>query len=92
MLTHSGMNAGEVSTAVAMQDDEGQSVYRIVSLVKKRPAHVANLNDDYDKIYNAALQESKNKKIMEWASRMIKNTYVYVTDDYKQCDFQLQWF
>lgn len=88
----SGMNAGEVSTAVAMQDDEGQSVYRIVSLVKKRPAHVANLNDDYDKIYNAALQESKNKKIMEWASRMIKNTYVYVTDDYKQCDFQLQWF
>ena len=88
----SGMNAGDVSSAIAMQDDEGQSIYRIVSLVKRRPAHIANLDDDYDKVYNAALQEAKNKKIMEWASRMIPNTYVHIADDYKQCDFQLPWF
>lgn len=88
----SAMNPGDLSAAVAMQDDEGQTLYRVVSLVKRKPAHIANLDDDYDKIYNAALQESKNKKIMEWASRMIKNTYVHITDDYKQCDFQLHWF
>ena len=88
----SAMNPGDLSAAVAMQDDEGQTLYRVVSLVKRKPAHIANLDDDYDKIYNAALQESKNKKIMEWASRMIKNTYVHITDDYKQCDFQLPWF
>lgn len=88
----SSMNAGEVSPATAMQDDEGQSVYRIVSMVRRKPAHVANLTDDYDKIYNAALQESKNKKIVDWASRMVKNTYIYIADDFKQCDFQLQWF
>ena len=87
-----GMNVGDVSSATAMQDDEGQSLYRIVSLVKRRPAHIANLDDDYDKIYNAALQEAKNKKILEWASRMIQNTYVHIADDYKQCDFQLPWF
>lgn len=87
-----GMNVGEVSTATSMQDDEGQSLYRIVSVVKRKPAHTANLTDDYDKIYNAALQESKNKKILDWASRMIENTYVFIADDFKQCQFQLKWF
>jgi len=91
-ISVSSMNAGEVSPATAMQDDEGQTVYRIVSMVRRKPAHVANLTDDYDKIYNAALQESKNKKIVEWASRMIKNTYVYIVDDFKSCDFRLPWF
>ena len=87
-----GMNAGEVSAATSMQDDEGRQLYRIVSVIKRKPAHTANLKDDYDKIYNAALQESKNKKIQEWASRMIKNTYIFIAEDFKQCQFQLQWF
>ena len=90
-LSVSSMNVGDVSSATAMQDDEGQTVYRIVSVVRRKPEHTANLSDDYDKIYNAALQESKNKKIRDWASRMIQNTYVFIADDFKQCNFQLQW-
>lgn len=87
----SNMHTGDISPAIAMQDDEGQTLYRIVTLVKKKPAHKANLTDDYDRIYAAALQEAKNRKILAWAQKMIYNTYVFIADNYRQCNFKLQW-
>lgn len=90
-ISIAAMEVGEVSSAVAMKNDEGKDVYRIVTVKKKIAAHKANLVDDYDKIFSAALQNAKNNKIQEWASRMIKNTYIHISDDYKDCDYQLDW-
>lgn len=90
-LTVASMEVGEVSSAVQMKDEDGNDIYRCISLVKKLPQHKANLVDDYDKIFNAALQTAKNNKIQEWASRMIKNTYIRIDDDYKGCSFRLNW-
>ena len=74
-----------------MKTDDNKDAYRIVQLNKKVEAHTANLTDDYDKIYNAALEEAKNNKVKEWAQRQIKNTYIRIADGYRDCDFQLDW-
>lgn len=86
------MDEGEVSNAVQVQNSEGKSAYSIVTLLRKIPAHRANLTDDYDRIHSAALQNAKTKKIVEWCNRMVKTTYIHIADEYKDCpDFQINW-
>ena len=68
------------------------SPYCLVKLNKKILAHKANLTDDYDRIYNAALQSAKAKKVYEWCNRMVRTTYVRIADEYKDCPgFQVDW-
>ena len=85
------MKEGDVSIATAMKTDDFKDAYRIVKVLHKYPSHTANLNDDYDNIYAAALQEAKNKKVLEWAAKAIKHTYIRIGDDYKDCNFKLPW-
>ena len=74
-----------------MKTDENKDAYRLLTVVRRNPAHKANLNDDYDRIFNAALENAKQDKIYEWARKTIKNTYIKIDDEFKDCDFQLKW-
>ena len=89
----SAMDEGEVSNATAITTDENKSAYCILRMVKKIPAHRANLEDDYDRIFAAALQTAKTAKIVEWCNRMVKTTYIHISDEYKDCsNFRVNWF
>lgn len=90
-ISIANMNEGDISTATAMKDQDNKDLYRLVKLTKKMPAHKANLTDDYDFFYDAALQAAKQKKVLDWASRMIKNTYIRISPEFQDCDFQLDW-
>lgn len=90
-MAFASMNAGNVSNATAMKTDENKDAYRIVAVVRRNPSHKANLLDDYDRIYNAALENAKQEKIFDWAQKTIKNTYIKIDDDFKSCDFRLNW-
>ncbi|MBR3412660.1 MAG: peptidylprolyl isomerase [Bacteroidales bacterium] len=86
------MEEGEVSNATPITTEDNKSAYCIVKVTKKIPAHKANLTDDYDRISNAALEASKAKKIIEWSNRMVKTTYIRISDDYKDCpNFKVNW-
>lgn len=85
------MEVGEVSNATSMMTEDQKEAYCIVRVDKKLPQHRANLVDDYDRISTAALQEAKDKKLIEWSGKMIKNTYIRISDEYKDCDFRLNW-
>lgn len=87
----SAMTNGEVSNATAMKTTDQRDAYRIVRIDRKLPPHQANLTDDYDRLSNAALQEAKDKKLLEWSAKMIKTTYIRLSDEYKDCDFKLNW-
>lgn len=87
----SAMNAGEISNATAMKTDENKDAYRIVTVTRRNPSHKANLVDDYDRIYYAALETAKQEKIYQWAEKMIKTTYVRIDDEFKACSFHLNW-
>lgn len=90
-ISFSSMNAGEVSNATAMKTEENKDAYRLVTVTRRNPSHVANLSDDYDRIYNAALENAKQEKIFDWAQKTIRNTYIYIDDDFKDCNFRLKW-
>ena len=90
-LDISNYNEGDMTPIQMSKDENNQNVFRVLKITKKIPTHKANLADDYDKIYNAALQKAKNEKLLDWASKMIKNTYIRINDNYKTCPFKLNW-
>ncbi len=90
-ISLANMEEGEVSNATAVTLENNANAFQIVRMDKQIPQHTANLKDDYDKLYNAALSQAKNDKLMEWAARQISNTYIRIGDDYKTCSFRLNW-
>lgn len=90
-LNVESMKVGDISPIKMVKNESNQNIFRVMKLNKKVEAHKANLTDDYDKIYNIALQKAKNDKILDWANKMIKNTYIKLNDDYKNCEFKLNW-
>ena len=91
-VTFATLNAGDVTNATAMKTDDNKDAYRLVMVTRRNPRHKANLSDDYDRIYNAALENAKQDKIFEWAQKTIRNTYIKIDDEFKTCDFKLKWF
>lgn len=82
-----GMDVGDISPATSFKNEDNRDAYRIVRLNRKHPAHKANLVDDYDNIYNAALVTAKQKHMKEWARKQAKSTYIRLADEFKGCTF-----
>jgi peptidyl-prolyl cis-trans isomerase SurA len=60
-------------------------------LKEKTPPHMANLEDDYTKIQDWALQQKKIETIDDWINEKAKKTYVKIIDRYKDCAFDHEW-
>ncbi len=85
------MKVGEVSKPVPAQDTNGKKGYRIIKLITKTEPHKATIEEDYDKVKAAALADKQNKATLEWVSKKAKNTYVKISNDYKECAFENDW-
>jgi len=85
------MNVGEISNPVPMKTEDQKDAYRILMLKEKTQPHIANLQEDYAKIQDWALQQKKMKTIDEWINEKAKETYVKIIDRYKDCAFDHEW-
>jgi peptidyl-prolyl cis-trans isomerase SurA len=80
------MKVGEISDAFRTTD-ENNDVFRIVRLDNVLPAHAANLKDDYQMIYDAALEKERAETFAKWVKNKIAITYVKISDEFKSCEF-----
>lgn len=65
---------------------------RIVKLLSKSKPHVANLQDDYQLIQMAALNQKKQEIIDKWIASKINGNYIWMEESYaKQCRFKYNW-
>lgn len=83
-----GLKVGEISQAFETKDDNGNTVFRIVRLDREMPAHQANLKDDYELLHAYALYEKQSRKYLDWIEKKFEVTYVRISPEFKQCDFQ----
>ena len=81
------LKVGEISDPFRTTDENGNTVFRIVRLDNEIPAHRANLKEDYQNLYNAALMDERNKKYDEWIKNKIGLTYIRISEELKSCDF-----
>jgi peptidyl-prolyl cis-trans isomerase SurA len=82
------LKIGEISQPFRTTDENGNTVFRIVKLDKQLPAHVANLKDDYQTLYNATLMDKRVKIYQDWIDKKIGITYIKVSDEFKTCQFR----
>lgn len=90
-LAIEGLGEGDITEPIYIKMDDGKEAYRIFLLVLKSEAHMANLKDDYKKIYDLALEDKKNKSVESWTIKALEKTYVRVADAYKNQSFQYPW-
>ncbi len=81
------MKVGEISDAFKTTDENNNEVFRIVKLDKVLPAHAANLKDDYQTIYDAAINKERVKVFDQWVKNKIAITYIKISEEFKGCDF-----
>ena len=86
------LEVGEVSNAIPMKTMEGEDAYRILRVKSRTEAHKANLDDDYDYIQKMAQAFKVDKKMTDWVNRNLDNAYIFIIDEYRDCDFKYAWF
>jgi peptidyl-prolyl cis-trans isomerase SurA len=59
-----------------------------VKLDNQIPAHVANIKDDYQILYNSTLNDKRYKIYQEWIEKKIGITYIKISDEFKSCEFR----
>jgi peptidyl-prolyl cis-trans isomerase SurA len=79
------MKVGHITPPLPYRTDEGKDAMRILWLKSNTAPHQANLQDDYQKIAAAALNEKKNKALDEWFAKNRGTVYLEVAPEYAQC-------
>ena len=81
------LKIGEISQPFRTTDENGNTVFRIIKLDNQVPAHVANLKDDYQALYNSTLMNKRTKIYGDWINKKIGITYIKISDEFKSCKF-----
>ncbi|MDP3001602.1 MAG: peptidylprolyl isomerase [Bacteroidales bacterium] len=81
------MKVGEISEPFRTNDENNNVVFRIIKLDNELPAHTANLKDDYQNLYNAALMNERTKVFDKWVKEKIEITYLKISEEFKSCEF-----
>ena len=79
------LKSDQITSANMYQADDGTPAFRIVKLVSRADAHIADIKVDYDKMQNAARADKEEEVLQKWFDKNLKKTYLMVTDEYKEC-------
>lgn len=85
------LKEGDITAPFYEETREGLKLYKIIKVVKKIDAHVADLNKDYVKIQQLALQKKQEETLSKWYENKIKDTYVKLNGANKNCNLKYNW-
>ncbi len=79
-------------TAPILDDDpRNGKKYKIITVTDRIDQHTADYARDYVKIKDLALKEKQIKAIAKWTDEKIKETYIKINGEYKDCTFTNNW-
>jgi peptidyl-prolyl cis-trans isomerase SurA len=64
---------------------EGKTAIRMLYYKKYIPPHNANVKDDYQKLYTAALNAKKDEAIGTWLKTAVKEVFIDIDTEYTNC-------
>jgi peptidyl-prolyl cis-trans isomerase SurA len=74
------MSEGDVTEPSEWIQPDGKRAFHIMHLKRRIPPHVANLEDDYQRIQEAALQVKQAQVLEEWFQTARKNIFIEIKD------------
>lgn len=80
------MQVGSISQPISFRMQDGKEAVRIVFYKDRFEPHQADLNNDWQKIQQAALNEKKSKAEQQWVLDSKDRVYIYIDDQFKHCN------
>jgi peptidyl-prolyl cis-trans isomerase SurA len=80
------MQVGSFSSPIRYRLEDGSEAARIVYYKSKTDAHFANLKQDYQRIYNAALSQKRGEIMEEWMKVSLKELFISIDPAYDYCN------
>ena len=87
----SNMKSGDISSVILDEDPKSGKKYKIIMVTNKIEEHVADFSKDFIKIKELALKEKQINAIAKWSEEKIKETYIKVNGEYRDCVFTNNW-
>ena len=87
----SNLKTGEISQPVIDTDESNKKVYKILMVTNRISSHTADYSQDYIKIKELALKAKQIKEIGKWTEEKVKDTYVKINGEYRNCVFANNW-
>ena len=81
----------EISRTILEDDPRSGKKFKIITITNRIDEHTADYAKDYTKIRELALKEKQINAIGKWTDEKIKETYIKINNDYKNCDFTNNW-
>lgn len=80
------MALGSITKPLRFQERDGTYSYRVLYYKDKIRPHQANLQDDYQKIATAALNEKRARRLAKWFDEARGDVFINIDDEYDYCD------
>ena len=87
----SSLKSGSVSNVVMTNDPKAGKKFKLITVTNKIEDHPADYAKDYTKIKDLALKEKQLKAIEKWSNEKIKETYIKINAEYRDCLFTNNW-
>lgn len=87
----SNLKDNEISSPILDEDPRTGKKYKIITVTNRINEHTADYSKDYTKIKGLALKEKQIKAIGKWTDEKIKETYIKINGEYKDCEFTNKW-
>lgn len=82
---------GEVSPVYQDEDRINPIKFKILMVTDRIDEHEADFSRDYLKIKNLAEQDKQIEAIAKWQDEKIKDTYIKINGNYRDCKFNSNW-
>ncbi|OWP83971.1 peptidylprolyl isomerase [Flavobacterium davisii] len=82
---------GEISYPVTDEDRTGAKFFKIMTATNRFEEHTADYAKDYLRLKELALKEKQLKEIGKWSADKIKETYIKINGEYRDCTFTNNW-
>ncbi|WP_396194344.1 peptidylprolyl isomerase [Flavobacterium sp.] len=87
----SNLKDGAITAPILDDDPRTGKKYKIITVTNRINEHTADYAKDYIKIKDLALKEKQIKAIGKWTDEKIKETYIKINGEYRDCLFINNW-
>ena len=87
----SNLKENEISAPYLDEEQQGKKKIKLITVTNRINEHTADYAKDYIKIKELALKEKQIKTIGKWFDEKIKETYIKIIGEYRDCTFTNNW-
>ena len=84
------LQVGQISQPFSMINERGKTVCVIAKLKSRTEGHKATITEDFQVMKDVVMEKRREQKLHDWVVKKIKNTYVRINDDYRDCQFEYE--